>query len=70
MTSHSIGGGSALQAARQDRRSDAVIDLDGYPYDPTSRSLHQPALALTQAITPDTDPRTYPASPRSSSSTP
>ncbi|MFF0228298.1 alpha/beta hydrolase family protein [Streptomyces sp. NPDC004629] len=60
VTGHSIGGGSALQAARQDRRFDAVIDLDGYPYDPTSRSLHQPALALTQAITPDTDPHYIP----------
>ncbi|MFF7366529.1 alpha/beta hydrolase family protein [Streptomyces tricolor] len=60
VTGHSIGGGSALQAARQDRRFDAVIDLDGYPYDPTSRSLHQPALALTQAITPDTDPQYIP----------
>ncbi|MEU2061235.1 hypothetical protein [Streptomyces sp. NPDC013455] len=60
VTGHSIGGGSALQAARQDRRFDAVIDLDGYPYDPTSRSLHQPALALTQEITPDTDPQYLP----------
>ncbi|MET9296615.1 hypothetical protein [Streptomyces sp. NPDC003077] len=56
VTGHSIGGGAALQAARQDRRFDAVIDLDGYPYDPSARPLHQPALALTQAITPDTDP--------------
>ncbi|MEU3415372.1 hypothetical protein ABZ760_29640 [Streptomyces sp. NPDC006658] len=60
VTGHSIGGGSAVQAARQDRRFDAVIDLDGYPYDPTSRPLHQPTLALTQAITPDTDPRYIP----------
>ncbi|CAL9672739.1 hypothetical protein SUDANB105_07633 [Streptomyces sp. enrichment culture] len=60
VTGHSIGGGAALQAARQDRRFDAVIDLDGYPYDPTSRSLHQPALALTQAITPETDPHYIP----------
>ncbi|WP_318199564.1 hypothetical protein [Streptomyces sp. SCL15-4] len=60
VTGHSIGGGSAVQAARQDRRFDAVIDLDGYPYDPTSRPLHQPALALTQATTPDTDPRYIP----------
>ncbi|MEU3526505.1 hypothetical protein AB0E62_22010 [Streptomyces sp. NPDC038707] len=60
VTGHSIGGGSAVRAARQDRRFDAVIDLDGYPYDPASRPLHQPALALTQAITPDTDPRYLP----------
>ncbi|MCS0603539.1 hypothetical protein NX794_20310 [Streptomyces sp. LP11] len=57
---HSLGGASALQAARQDHRFDAVIDLDGYPHGPTSPLLHQPALALTQAITPATDPRYLP----------
>ncbi|MEV7729351.1 dienelactone hydrolase family protein [Streptomyces sp. NPDC087917] len=56
VTGHSMGGAAALQAARQDRRFDAVIDLDGYPHGPTSPSLHQPTLALTQAITPATDP--------------
>ncbi|OQD57860.1 hypothetical protein BM536_000115 [Streptomyces phaeoluteigriseus] len=56
VTGHSMGGAAALQAARQDRRFDAVIDLDGYPHGPTSPSLHQPTLALTQAITPGTDP--------------
>ncbi|GGW67303.1 carboxylic ester hydrolase [Streptomyces xantholiticus] len=56
VTGHSMGGGAALQAARQDRRFDAVMDLDGYPHDPTPRSFHQPALALTQAITQETDP--------------
>ncbi|GGW58594.1 carboxylic ester hydrolase [Streptomyces lucensis JCM 4490] len=60
VTGHSIGGAAALQAARQDRRFDAVIDLDGYPHGPTSPSLHQPTLALTQAITPSTDPRYLP----------
>ncbi|MEU6739703.1 alpha/beta hydrolase family protein [Streptosporangium sandarakinum] len=60
VTGHSIGGAAALQAARQDRRFDAVIDLDGYPHGPTSPSLHQPTLALTQAITPGTDPRYIP----------
>ncbi|MER6159543.1 hypothetical protein ABT147_29005 [Streptomyces sp. NPDC001868] len=60
VTGHSLGGGAALQAARQDRRFDAVIDLDGYPRDPDPRPYHQPALALTQAITPDTDPRYMP----------
>ncbi|MCX5071262.1 dienelactone hydrolase family protein [Streptomyces sp. NBC_00513] len=55
VTGHSMGGAAALQAARQDRRFDAVIDLDGYPHGPTSPSLDQPTLALTQAITPETD---------------
>ncbi|MFD8637743.1 alpha/beta hydrolase family protein, partial [Streptomyces sp. NPDC059656] len=32
---HSLGGAAALQAARQDRRFDAVVDLDGYPHGPT-----------------------------------
>ncbi|WP_431042092.1 alpha/beta hydrolase family protein [Streptomyces sp. P1-3] len=53
---HSLGGGAALQAARQDRRFAAVIDLDGFPHDPAPRSFRQPVLALTQAIGPDTDP--------------
>ena len=57
VTGHSMGGAAALQTARQDHRFDAVIDLDGYPHGPTSPSLHQPTLALTQAITPGTDPR-------------
>ncbi|MEV0125153.1 hypothetical protein AB0I16_27075 [Streptomyces sp. NPDC050703] len=57
---HSMGGAAALRAARQDRRFDAVIDLDGYPHGPASPSLHQPTLALTQAITPATDPRYMP----------
>ncbi|MCD7441159.1 alpha/beta fold hydrolase [Streptomyces lincolnensis] len=53
---HSMGGAAALQAARQDCRFDAVMDLDGYPHGPVSPSLHRPTLALTQAITPGTDP--------------
>ncbi|MFI6700499.1 dienelactone hydrolase family protein [Streptomyces sp. NPDC050509] len=60
VTGHSMGGAAALQAARQDHRFDAVIDLDGYPHGPTSPSLHQPTLALTQAITPATDPHYIP----------
>lgn len=70
VTGHSMGGAAALQAARQDRRFDAVIDLDGYPHGSTSPSLSQPTLALTQAITPGTDPHYIPRSPRSSSSAP
>lgn len=60
VTGHSMGGAAALQAARQDHRFDAVIDLDGYPHGPTSPTLHQPTLALTQAITPGTDPHYIP----------
>ncbi|SHN39211.1 Platelet-activating factor acetylhydrolase, isoform II [Cryptosporangium aurantiacum] len=60
VTGHSMGGAAALQAARQDRRFDVVIDLDGYPHGPTSPSLHQPTLALTQALTAGTDPRYLP----------
>ncbi|MFE2280612.1 alpha/beta hydrolase family protein [Streptomyces sp. NPDC059454] len=60
VTGHSMGGAAALQAARQDRRFGAVIDLDGYPHGPVSPSLQQPTLALTQAITPETDQRYLP----------
>ncbi|OXY85473.1 alpha/beta hydrolase family protein [Streptomyces diastatochromogenes] len=60
VTGHSMGGAAALQAARQDPRFAAVIDLDGYPHGPASPALHQPVLALTQAITPSTDPRYLP----------
>ncbi|MBT2482962.1 hypothetical protein [Streptomyces sp. ISL-94] len=60
VTGHSLGGGAALQAARQDRRFAAVINLDGYPRDPDLLPFHQPALALTQAISPETDPRYIP----------
>lgn len=60
VTGHSMGGAAALQAARQDRRFDAVIDLDGYPHGPAIPALHQPVLALTQAVTPATDPRYLP----------
>ncbi|MGW4895594.1 alpha/beta hydrolase family protein [Kitasatospora sp. NPDC004240] len=59
VTGHSMGGAAALQAARQDHRFAAVIDLDGYPHGPTTPALDRPALALTQDITPATDPR-YP----------
>ncbi|WP_245572600.1 alpha/beta hydrolase family protein [Actinokineospora enzanensis] len=59
-TGHSMGGAAALQAARQDHRFDAVIDLDGYPRGALSPDLGLPMLALTQAVTPDTDPRYMP----------
>ncbi|MFE9560151.1 alpha/beta hydrolase family protein [Streptomyces sp. NPDC006487] len=57
---HSLGGAAALQAARQDRRFGAVVDLDGYPHGPTAPALEQPVLALTQEITAGTDPRYLP----------
>ncbi|MEU4805736.1 dienelactone hydrolase family protein [Actinosynnema sp. NPDC023587] len=60
VTGHSMGGAAALQAARHDHRFDAVIDLDGYPHGADSPSLDQPTLALTQAITPATDPHYLP----------
>ncbi|MFF4173827.1 alpha/beta hydrolase family protein [Streptomyces sp. NPDC001744] len=60
VTGHSMGGAAALQAARQDGRFDAVVDLDGYPHGPLSPALRRPVLALTQAITPETDPRYLP----------
>ncbi|MFL1897966.1 hypothetical protein ACJWDR_02605 [Streptomyces tauricus] len=59
-TGHSMGGAATLQAARQDRRFDAVIDLDGYPHGPLSPTLRRPTLALTQTITPETDRRYIP----------
>ncbi|MFC8718264.1 alpha/beta hydrolase family protein [Kitasatospora sp. NPDC057198] len=57
---HSMGGAAALQAARRDARITAVVDLDGFPHGPAAPALHQPVLALTQDVTPDTDPRYLP----------
>ncbi|MEV7801783.1 hypothetical protein AB0O28_02405 [Microbispora sp. NPDC088329] len=59
-TGHSIGGGAALRAARQDPRFAAVIDLDGYPYDPAPRPYHQPVLALTHPVDPAGNPSYIP----------
>ncbi|UWE08350.1 alpha/beta hydrolase family protein [Actinacidiphila bryophytorum] len=50
VTGHSYGGSAALQAARQDPRFAAVIDLDGYPHDAAPTAYHQPALALVHTI--------------------
>ncbi|WP_354637923.1 alpha/beta hydrolase family protein [Kitasatospora camelliae] len=57
---HSMGGAAALQAARQDHRFAAVVDLDGFPHGPASPALDRPALALTQEVTAGTDPRYLP----------
>ncbi|WP_427153454.1 alpha/beta hydrolase family protein [Streptomyces sp. TRM70308] len=53
---HSLGGAAALQAARQDHRFAAVVNLDGSPHGPGARPYPQPVLALTQEIGPATDP--------------
>ncbi|RSM98230.1 hypothetical protein DMB42_45350 [Nonomuraea sp. WAC 01424] len=55
-TGHSLGGAAALQAARQDPRFAAVIDLDGFPRDPAPRPFHQPVLALTHDVEPGEEP--------------
>ncbi|MFE6872706.1 alpha/beta hydrolase family protein [Kitasatospora sp. NPDC057692] len=60
VTGHSLGGGAALQAARQDARFAAVVDLDGYPRDPDRGPFRQPVLALTQELGPGTDERYIP----------
>ena len=39
VTGHAMGGSAALMAARQDHRFTAVINIDGFPYDP------EPALS-------------------------
>lgn len=55
-----MGDAAALQAARQDHRFAAVVDLDGFPHGPASPALDRPALALTQEVTAGTDPRYLP----------
>ncbi|MEV0200192.1 hypothetical protein [Nonomuraea sp. NPDC050691] len=52
VTGHSLGGAAALQAARQDHRFAAVIDVDGFPRDPAPRPFHQPVLALVHDVEP------------------
>lgn len=56
VTGHSAGGAAALMAARQDHRFAAVIDLDGYPYDPEPASYPQPALVLNHPLLPSESP--------------
>ncbi|WP_052423494.1 alpha/beta hydrolase family protein [Nonomuraea candida] len=55
-TGHSLGGAAALQAARQDPRFAAVIDIDGFPRDPAPRPFGQPVLALTHDVRPGEEP--------------
>ncbi|WP_181009418.1 hypothetical protein [Streptomyces sp. SM11] len=52
---HSFGGAAAPSAARQDRRFDAVVDLDGFPHGPFGDRFEQPVLALSQEVGPGTD---------------
>ncbi|MFF0771180.1 alpha/beta hydrolase family protein [Nonomuraea wenchangensis] len=55
-TGHSLGGAAALQAARQDPRFAAVIDIDGFPRDPAPQPFDQPVLALTHDVKPGEEP--------------
>ncbi|MFF5206703.1 alpha/beta hydrolase family protein [Streptosporangium sp. NPDC000396] len=59
-TGHSLGGAAALQAARQDPRFSAVINLDGFPRDPAPRPFQQPVLALTHPLAPGESPTYIP----------
>lgn len=43
---HSVGGAAAIQAAQQDSRVDAVINLDGLPRNVVSERFPQPVLAI------------------------
>jgi dienelactone hydrolase len=43
---HSLGGAAALQAAAQDRRFRAVLDLDGLPRNLGATAVSRPLLAL------------------------
>lgn len=51
VTGHSMGGSAALMAARQDHRFTAVINIDGFPYDPEPGPFPQPALVLNHPPT-------------------
>jgi predicted dienelactone hydrolase len=59
-TGHSLGGAAALQAAREDSRFAAVIDLDGAPHDPDPQPFHQPVLALSHPVDPAANPTYIP----------
>lgn len=43
---HSVGGAAAIQAAQQDSRIDAVINLDGFPRNVVPQRFPQPVLAM------------------------
>ncbi|HXH78735.1 alpha/beta hydrolase family protein [Nocardioides sp.] len=46
VTGHSLGGGAAIQAAAQDARFRAVVNIDGFPRYVPAEQLKQPLLAL------------------------
>ncbi|MFC7247110.1 hypothetical protein ACFQO7_31930 [Catellatospora aurea] len=60
-TGHSIGGAAALQAARQDTRFAAVINLDGFPRDPANQPIRQPILAVAHPVDPQENPTYLPS---------
>jgi dienelactone hydrolase len=64
VTGHSLGGGAALMAARLDHRFGAVIDLDGFPYDPAPARFPQPALVVNHPIQPGESPDFLPTADR------
>jgi predicted dienelactone hydrolase len=49
-TGHSLGGAAALQAASQDKRFVAAIDIDGFPRNTAQLGNLPPALALVAGI--------------------
>jgi predicted dienelactone hydrolase len=64
VTGHSLGGGAALMAARLDHRFAAVIDIDGFPYDPAPAPFPQPALVLNHPLLPGESPDFLPTADR------
>jgi hypothetical protein len=64
VTGFSMGGGAALMAASQDHRFAAVIDIDGFPYDPDPRPFPQPALILNHPLLPGESPDFLPKADR------
>jgi dienelactone hydrolase len=64
VTGHSLGGGAALMAARLDHRFAAVVDLDGYPYDPAPQPFPQPALVLNHPLDENESPNFLDAADR------
>jgi predicted dienelactone hydrolase len=64
VTGHSVGGAAALMAANQDHRFAAVIDLDGFPYDPDPAPFPQPALVVNHPLGLGESPNYLPAADR------
>ncbi|WP_424186699.1 alpha/beta hydrolase family protein [Actinokineospora sp. G85] len=49
---HSLGGGAAMMAAGQDKRFQAVVNLDGYPYS-AGETRYPPLLILHHPVPPN-----------------